>query len=93
MDVDGEEGKKKSVTLEMERNKEEGTLWVYVVERDGRRVPLRENTWILSPSGNGGSPDREAWVGVYAATPILQGRDEIGALSVEFRDWELELED
>ncbi|KAH9215244.1 hypothetical protein DL95DRAFT_336785 [Leptodontidium sp. 2 PMI_412] len=90
---EGEEEGKKTVTLEMERNRTEGTLWIYVVEGDGKRVPLRENTWILSPEGNGGSPDREAWVGIFAATPILEGRDKTGALTVEFKDWELELED
>ncbi|KAH7312818.1 hypothetical protein BKA65DRAFT_147379 [Rhexocercosporidium sp. MPI-PUGE-AT-0058] len=92
VDVPGDE-KRKTVTLEMERNRVEGTFWIYVIGGDGKRIPLRENTWILSPEGNGGSPDREAWVGVFAATPIMEGRDKDGALSVEFKDWELELED
>ncbi|CZT09979.1 uncharacterized protein RAG0_14583 [Rhynchosporium agropyri] len=90
---DGKGEGRKIVTIELEREKENGTLWVYAIGEDGGRTPLREITWILSPQGNGGSPDREAWVGIYAATPILEGRDKNGALCVEFRDWELELEE
>jgi len=67
------------VTLEMERNPEEGTLWIYAVD-GGKRIPLREVTWILSEK------EQDIWVGVYAAKP-----NEGGDLVVEFKDWELEL--
>ncbi|KAL2060826.1 hypothetical protein VTL71DRAFT_8878 [Oculimacula yallundae] len=90
---DGKGEGRKVVTIELEKNAEAGTLWVYVVEEDGTRTPARENTWLLSSEGNGGSPDREVWVGVFAATPILDGRDKTGALCVDFWDWELELQD
>lgn len=80
----------KTVTLEMERHEVEGTLWIYVLDKGGR-VPLRECTWILSSQGHGGGQERKAWVGVYAATPIVEGRGAEDGLEVEFRDWQLEL--
>ncbi|PMD47986.1 hypothetical protein L207DRAFT_506888 [Hyaloscypha variabilis F] len=70
----------KSVTLEIERDPEADTLWVYVVDGT-RRHPIREVTWILS------EPDVEAWVGVYAASPKPDGKE----LEVKFEGWELEV--
>ncbi len=70
----------KSVTLEIERDAEADTLWVYVVEGT-RRHPIREVTWVLS------EPDVEAWVGVYAASPKPDGKE----LEVRFDGWELEV--
>lgn len=77
---------KKEVTLEMERNETENTLWIYVVVGGGERgteerIPLREVTWILSEK------DQELLVGVYAAKPTAGGN---GDLVVKFRGWELE---
>lgn len=75
----------KTVVLEMERNEKEGTLWIYVVLESGTRVPLRECTWVLSEE------EQDVWVGVYAATPTVEGRKEEDALVVKFDGWELEL--
>jgi regulation of enolase protein 1 (concanavalin A-like superfamily) len=70
----------KRVTLEMERDAEADTLWVYVIDGK-RRHPIREVTWILS------EPDVQAWVGVYAASPKPDGKE----LEVKFEGWELEI--
>jgi regulation of enolase protein 1 (concanavalin A-like superfamily) len=70
----------KRVTLEMERDAEADTLWVYVIDGK-RRHPIREVTWILS------EPDVQAWVGVYAASPKPDGNE----LEVKFEGWELEV--
>lgn len=77
---------KKEVTLEMERNEVEKTLWIYVVVASKEsvkedRIPLREVTWILSEE------DQDLLVGVYAAKPTAGGN---GDLIVKFRGWELE---
>lgn len=73
----------KEVTLELERDAKEGTLWIYVIDGE-KRIPLREVTWVLSEK------EQEIWVGVYAATPTTE-RGGRGKLVVEFRDWELEV--
>ncbi|KFY74360.1 hypothetical protein V499_05622 [Pseudogymnoascus sp. VKM F-103] len=73
----------KVVTLEMERDAKEGTLWIYVIDGE-KRIPLREVTWVLS------GKEQEVWVGVYAATPTTE-RGDRGKLVVEFKDWELEV--
>lgn len=57
-----------SVTLLIERQDEDDTFWVYVVDSEGKKLPIREVTWVLSDV-DGKGVDREAWVGVYAATP------------------------
>ena len=77
---------KGKVTLEMERDGADDTLWIYVVEKEGgKRIPIREVTWVL---GNGDRPDeKEVWVGVYAASPKPDG----GVLEVGFEGWELEV--
>lgn len=69
----------KTVTLEMERDPEADTLWIYVVD-GARRHPIREVTWILSES------DVQVWVGVYAASPKPDGKK----LEVKFEGWELD---
>lgn len=80
----------------MERDEEAGTLWLYSVEGDGRRNPIREVTWVFSDDEEltgKGDREREIWVGVYAATPILEGRKGEGdALTVRFEGWELDVE-
>ena len=73
----------KEVTLELERDAKEGTLWIYVIDGE-KRIPLREVTWVLSEK------EQEIWVGVYAATPTTE-RGGRGKLVVEFRDWELDV--
>jgi regulation of enolase protein 1 (concanavalin A-like superfamily) len=74
------------VTLEFERNKEEGTLWIYVVDGD-KKIPVREVTWILSEGGD----DKECWVGVYAAKPTVSAVGTEQGLVVDFKGWELDL--
>ena len=81
----GEGGvQEKEVTLEMERNVEEGTLWIYVIGEGGKRVPVREVTWVLSEG-----EEKEVWVGIYAAKPIKGEEGE--ELVVGFSGWELDL--
>jgi regulation of enolase protein 1 (concanavalin A-like superfamily) len=79
------------VTLEIERNTKEGTLWIYII--DGRkRIPIREVTWALSEPETS-----DCWVGVYAATPTIIEREGSesanakGHLDVRFEAWELEV--
>lgn len=76
------------VTLEMERDGVDDTLWIYSVAKGGdgeKRIPIREVTWVL---GNGEKPEeKEVWVGVYAASPKPDG----GKLEVGFEGWELEV--
>ncbi len=71
----------KAVTLELERDGKEGTLWIYVVDGE-KRIPVREVTWILSEAA-----ETEVWIGVYTATPNADGK----ALEVQFSGWELEV--
>jgi regulation of enolase protein 1 (concanavalin A-like superfamily) len=70
------------VTLEIEREEKDDTLWIFVVDEEGKRVPVREVTWVLSEP-----EERECWVGVYTAMPKADGRD----LEVKFEGWELEV--
>jgi len=79
----------KEVTLEMEKDGVEGTLWVYVVPEGGKRVPIREVTWVLSEGVGDAGQERECWVGVYAAKPTVGTDGERKGLIVEFRDFEL----
>lgn len=93
--VDGTSAKSKQVTLEMERNEKEGTLWVYAVlpgasgKQGEERAPLREVTWLLSEK------DQDVWVGIYAAKPTEDKPEqaEEGELKVEFEGWQLDLMD
>jgi regulation of enolase protein 1 (concanavalin A-like superfamily) len=77
-------GSQTSVTLEIERDAKGGALWIYVVDGN-ERAPIREVTWILDIE-----QDTEVWVGVYAATPIMEGRGKEDGLEVKFEDWDLE---
>ncbi|KAH7407632.1 hypothetical protein BKA64DRAFT_426340 [Cadophora sp. MPI-SDFR-AT-0126] len=80
------------VTIEMERRPVDDTLWVYVVQ-DGKRSGIREVTWLLSlaKDEDGKPKEREAWVGVYAATPTIE--EGAKPLDVRFEGFELELRD
>lgn len=75
-----------SVTLELEKDAKEGTLWVYIVDGE-ERFPIREVTWVLDVE------ETEIWIGVYAATPIMEGRVEGEGLEVRFEGWELEIKE
>lgn len=75
-----------SVTLELEKDAKEGTMWVYIIVDGEERFSIREVTWMLDID-----PKMETWVGVYAATPIMEGRAEGDGLEVKFTGWELEL--
>ncbi|KAH7409758.1 hypothetical protein BKA64DRAFT_732341 [Cadophora sp. MPI-SDFR-AT-0126] len=80
------------VTIEMEQREIDDTLWVYVVE-GGQRSGIREVTWLLSLAKDKDRKprEREAWVGVYAATPtIREGRKP---LDVRFGGFEVVLRD
>ena len=56
-----------TVTVEFARESVPGTdapsLWVYLVEGEGARRPIREVTWAFAGA------EEECWVGVYAARP------------------------
>lgn len=71
------------VTLEMERKKDDDTLWIFIIDGE-KKIPIREITWALSES-----TVQDCWVGVYAATPTVT--KENGALDVQFEGWDLEV--
>ena len=75
----------KELTLEFERNPEEGTLWIYVIDGE-KKIPVREVTWILSEGD-----DKECWVGVYAANPTVSKERTEQGLVVSFKGWELDV--
>lgn len=75
----------KEVTLEFERNKEEGTLWICIIDGE-KKVPVREVTWILSEGDN-----KQCWVGVYAAKPTPNAEGTEQGLKVDFKGWELDV--
>jgi len=80
-----------NVTIEMERDPEGGTLWVYAVSENGERIPIREVTWVFADENL--SEGKELWVGVYAATPTVEGRKgEEDGLVVGFEGWELDVD-
>ncbi|KUJ17219.1 uncharacterized protein LY89DRAFT_646412 [Mollisia scopiformis] len=80
-----------NVTIEMERDAEAGTLWIYAIGEKGDRIPVREVTWVFADEEL--SAGREVWVGAYACTPILEGREsEKDGLTVRFEGWELDVE-
>ncbi len=70
----------KGVGIEM-RREEDGSLWIYVREKDveggeGLR-PVREVTWAFEDED-----ERECWIGVYAARPAKG--EGVGELEVGF---------
>ncbi|CZR67093.1 uncharacterized protein PAC_16992 [Phialocephala subalpina] len=81
----------KSITIEFEKDPSSGTLWIYTIGSKGERYPIREVTWVFADENLG--EGKEVWVGVYAATPIMEGREsEKDGLVVEFEGWELDVE-
>ena len=77
----------KELRVQMEKNEQEGTLWIYVVGK-GKKVPIREVTWALQEKGD------EVWVGVYAARPTVSEKGtEEQPLVVQFEDFELKTTD
>ncbi len=64
---------------------EVGSLWVRLLEENGKTTPLREVTWWADLP-----QDAECWVGVYAAKPAPHG--EQGNLTVNFEDLKIELQ-
>ena len=68
----------------VEMKVEGGSLWVWLVEGNVKRTPLREVTfWADLPQ------DAECWVGVYVAKPAPHGETE--ELTVEFKDLEIDI--
>lgn len=78
-----------TVTLEIERNVKEDTMWIYIIDGE-KKIPVREVTWALSQPGA-----EICWVGVYAATPTttVEGGavNATEPLQVKFEGWELEI--
>lgn len=77
------------MTVEMERDVEEDGSWgpvlrILLVGDDGEKLPIREVTWAFHDLDE----DAEMWIGVYAAKPIKDERDE---LVVKLSDFKLEL--
>jgi regulation of enolase protein 1 (concanavalin A-like superfamily) len=84
-----------NVTIEVEKHPKDGTLWIYSIGEKGERYPIREVTWAFADENLKGKDgkEREIWVGVYACTPILEGRKgEEDALTVGFEGWELDVD-
>ncbi|KAF8847419.1 hypothetical protein BDZ45DRAFT_811589 [Acephala macrosclerotiorum] len=83
----------KSITIEMEKDPKAGTLWVYTIGEKGERYPIREVTWFFGDENLGEEGEKDVWVGAYAATPIMEGREsEKDGLVVGFEGWELDVE-
>lgn len=61
-----------------------GALWLYLIQDDGERIPLREVTWFLAKQ-----PDVVASVGVYCCRPTAKDGDD-SELVVQFTNFALE---
>ena len=72
-----------SATVEMV-SEEDGSLWIYLIDGEGGRSPMREVTWWGALDG-----ETEVWVGVYAARPDPEGRG--GELEVRFSGLKIEI--
>ncbi|TFK47315.1 hypothetical protein OE88DRAFT_790305 [Heliocybe sulcata] len=72
---------KGEVTIEMEKEGE--SLWVYMIDGDGKRTAMREVTWVYA------GEHEEVMVGVYAARPTDDGTKP-GELDVTFEQFVLE---
>ncbi|KAK0100822.1 hypothetical protein ONS95_007270 [Cadophora gregata] len=81
----GLKGEKKN-ELMLEFRKVHGALWIYVVD-GGKSVPIREVTWAF-----GGAEEQECWVGVFAARPGVNVKQQDESLAVSFEDFELDIE-
>ncbi|EXJ87362.1 hypothetical protein A1O3_04321 [Capronia epimyces CBS 606.96] len=57
-------------TIEME-SAEDGSLWVWLVDSNAQKWPLREVTWWGDLE-----KDVECWIGVYSAKPAPHGEKE-----------------
>lgn len=71
------------VTVEMAR--EGNSLWVYLLDSGGERVPIRKVTWAFEQDAG-----KECWIGAYAARP---NKEAGGALDVKFANLEIEAVD
>ncbi|KAF4122252.1 uncharacterized protein GMORB2_7244 [Geosmithia morbida] len=74
----------KAVTVRLQRNGE--TVWVYYIDDEGRRVPLREIAWVYGDSGGEGW---EVEVGAVVARP---NKDVKGELEATFHSLNVELQ-
>ncbi|EPQ51537.1 hypothetical protein GLOTRDRAFT_65718 [Gloeophyllum trabeum ATCC 11539] len=81
--VELQNSEKGLITVEFER--EGQGLWVYAIEKDGKRQAIREITWVFSE----GLDNQELWIGLYAARP---NADASEPLVVKFEDFVLEKE-
>nr|POE89926.1 uncharacterized protein CFP56_20395 [Quercus suber] len=70
---------------------EGSTLWIYYIDTEGKKVPLREVKWTPLSNPVPGSENDEMWVGVYAAKPKTDADQSSAELEVKFWDWELEV--
>ena len=74
-----------AVTIEIARQEQDNTLWVYAVD-GGSRFPLREVTWVFDSE-----EDVECWIGAYAARPYSS--PDADDLSVDFQHLTVETVD
>lgn len=66
-----------SETATIEMAPADGALWIYLVDTDGSKVPMREVTWWAALPD-----DTEIWIGPYAAKPAKESEE----LVVQFQD-------
>lgn len=59
-----------AATVEME-NASDGSLWIWLVSEEGKKLPLREVTWWGDLA-----KETEIWIGVYAAKPAPHGEKD-----------------
>ncbi|KAK2746073.1 hypothetical protein FQN57_003413 [Myotisia sp. PD_48] len=79
---DDDDEKRTGVTIEMERRARDQTLWVYLIDDKGNRIPIREVTWAFEEEET-----VECWIGVYVARPAKD--DGLGELDVTFSKLEV----
>jgi hypothetical protein len=52
-----------AATIEMARE-EDGSLWIYLIDGDNEKCPIREITWAFEKEEG-----LECWIGAYSARP------------------------
>ena len=78
------------VTILLEREETKGSLdtslWIYHVDKDGVKKPLREVTWLFHDLDE----ETKCWVGAFCAKPIADSDDPNRSLTMSVEDFELE---
>jgi uncharacterized protein len=74
-------GSKATIVMEIANDR---SLWVRMLDGNGKTMPLREVTWWADLP-----EESEVWIGAYVAKPAPHGEKD--DLTVHFEDLEIEL--